>query len=226
MSGEHTLQTLETASGAVDIPRSAVYRYMGLRGSEPGAELSALTEACLAEFRTAVYYRACYLVLPVRLTERGVDFGSFFAPGRSLVKNLSGCGEAVLFVATTGMEAELRRKRAAAVSPARALALDAVGTAAVEAFCDALCDRWRAEFAPRRLRPRFSPGYGDLPLEVQRPLLACLDSGRRVGVTLTESLLMMPQKSVSAIVGIGVAGCAEQTHDCTQCGKTDCEFRL
>ena len=51
---------------------------------------------------------------------------------------------------------------------------------------------------------RFSPGYGDLPLDVQRPLFAALDVPRKIGVSLTDSLLMAPSKSVSAIIGIHV----------------------
>ena len=62
-------------------------------------------------------------------------------------------------------------------------------------------------FRSRGLVPtrRYSPGYGDLPLSVQPALLDALDAGRRLGVTLTESLLMVPMKSVTAVVGIGPA---------------------
>jgi len=226
MSGELSVQTVELPAESIDIPRSAVYRYMGLRRTQPEAELSALTEACLSDFGKAARYRACFLVLPAREAAGGVDFGAFFAPGKSLAKNLAGCSRAILFAATTGMEAELQRKRAAVTSPARALVLDAIGTAAVEVFCDALCDRWREEYAGCFLRPRFSPGYGDLPLGVQRPLLSCLDSSRKAGITLTDTLLMIPQKSVSAIVGIGRTGCTARFHDCALCDKPECAFRL
>ncbi len=109
-----------------------------------------------------------------------------------------------------------------------ALALDAAGTAAVEAFCDLLCARWRDEFAAegRHIRPRFSPGYGDLPLEAQRTLLTLLDSQRKAGITLTDALLMVPSKSVSAIVGIGEKGCISKSLHCEACGQKDCQFRL
>jgi hypothetical protein len=47
-----------------------------------------------------------------------------------------------------------------------------------------------------------------------------------VGITLTQSLLMIPQKSVSAMVGIGAGGCESKWHDCTLCDKSDCPFRM
>ena len=52
------------------------------------------------------------------------------------------------------------------------------------------------------LRPRFSPGYGDLPLEFQRDFFRILRPQRRIGVTLTDACLMVPSKSVTALVGI------------------------
>ncbi|WP_283607978.1 vitamin B12 dependent-methionine synthase activation domain-containing protein [Faecalispora anaeroviscerum] len=220
------VQRVEIPTEQLQIPRASVFRYMGLRGTEPDGALAGLTETCLFNFSRTVRYRACYLVLPVCQAESGVDFGAFFAPSKNLAKNLAGCDRAILFAATTGMEAEIQRKRAAVISPAQALVLDAIGTAAIECFCDALCDRWRKEFTGSFLRPRFSPGYGDLPLALQKPLLECLDSSRTAGINLTDALLMIPQKSVSAIVGIGREGCTAQFHDCTLCNKSDCEFRL
>lgn len=226
MRNETAVSTVELSADLLEIPQASISRYLGLRNTQPDPALAALTEQCLLNFRKAVNYRACYLVLPARETDGGVDFGVFFAPGTSLAKNLEGCDRAILFAATTGMEVEIQRKRAAVTSPAQALVLDAIGTAAVECFCDALCDRWREEFSGSFLRPRFSPGYGDLPLTVQRPLLACLDSSRKAGISLTDALLMIPQKSVSAIVGIGPSGCTARRHDCTFCEKPDCGFRL
>ncbi len=224
MSVREQVGTVELPAESLRVPRTEVFRYMGLRGQKPDGALAALTESCLSAFGRVVRYRACYLVLPVRRTGGGVDFGAFFAAGQSLSRHLEGCDRAVVFAATTGMAAELQRRRAAVVSPARALVLEAVGTAAVEGFCDELCRRWEKEFAGCPLRTRFSPGYGDLPLAVQKPLLGCLDSGRKAGITLTDSLLMVPQKSVSAIVGIGPEGGAP-LRGCEGCGRQDCAFR-
>ncbi len=49
---------------------------------------------------------------------------------------------------------------------------------------------------------RYSPGYGDYPLSEQRRLLSILDASRRVGVSLTDALVMAPSKSVSAVIGV------------------------
>ena len=52
-------------------------------------------------------------------------------------------------------------------------------------------------------KPRFSPGYGDLSLEVQKEIFSLLDCPRKIGVSLGDSLLMTPSKSVTAIIGYG-----------------------
>lgn len=222
----NTVELIELSAQEVEIPPQAVRRYLGMGRHRPDEALQSLVEQCVEEFRRIARYRACRLVLPVQVEGEKVDFGLFALSSRSLSKNLAGCRQAILFAATTGAEGERLLKRAAVTSPAKGVVLDAVGTAAIESFCDTLCRRWAEEFKPHSLRPRFSPGYGDVPLELQKTLLSCLDSSRKIGITLTGSLLMIPQKSVSAMVGIGTAGCETNLHDCQLCDKTDCPFRM
>ncbi len=226
MSGPVVLSA-EYAANEVPLAPAQVLRYLGMGGKQPDADLAALVEQCTAEFLAAAHFKACWLTADVAAWQPdGVQLGILELPGRSIAQNLQGCGQVILFAATTGMGAELARKRAAVTSPARALVLDAVATAGVEALCDRFCADRQRELNGRQLRPRFSPGYGDLPLQLQKPLLACLDSSRKIGLALAQSLMMTPQKSVTAIVGIGQQGCTAPRHDCELCTKQDCAFRL
>ena len=76
------------------------------------------------------------------------------------------------------------------------------------------------------LRPRFSPGYGDLPLEAQESVFKALDCHRKIGLALNDSLLMSPSKSVTAIVGLCLADAqAARGTSCLSCDKADCLFR-
>ena len=102
----------------------------------------------------------------------------------------------MLFCGTLGpnVDRAIRKHR---LHPSLALVWDAVGTAAIEQLCDDFCSH-----LPKPQRPRFSPGYGDLPLETQGPLLQLLEAERLLGVGLTDSLLMTPTKSVTAFVGL------------------------
>lgn len=75
------------------------------------------------------------------------------------------------------------------------------------------------------LRPRFSPGYGDFPLSAQKEILDGLEAGKRIGITLTEGYLMMPSKSVTAVIGVSRTPAACTIEGCEACGKKDCAFR-
>ena len=220
------VEAIEYPARELEIPLRSVYRYLGMGRTRPDPSMEFMAKQCVEEFRQVARYRACRLILPVTVEGELVDVGAFSLSSRSLAKNLSGCRQVILFAATTGAGGERLQKRTAVTSPAKAVVLDAVGTAAIEHFCDTLCRRWAVDFPGQLLRPRFSPGYGDVPLELQKTLLSCLDSHRKAGITLTQSLLMVPQKSVSALVGIGPTGCETQLHDCGLCDKMDCQFRM
>ena len=148
------IESLQLPGTALDIPLQAVYRYLGLRGTAPDEVLAALTEKSIREFQDVARLSACYLISPCRETEQGVELGVFLAPGESVARNLRGCDHAILFAATTGVETERQRRRAELSSMAQALILDAIGSAAIECFCDWLSEEWRRMARCWRLSPR------------------------------------------------------------------------
>ena len=220
------VQTVRYGAEEILIAPQQVLRYLGMGGRTTDPETARLVAQCIEEFSSVASYRLCWADAHITVTQQGVDFGAFYAPSASLANHLQNCKQAVLFAATTGLAAEQQRKRAEVASPAKALVLDAVGTAAAEALCDRFCANRAKASAGQQLRPRFSPGYGDLPLELQKELLTCLDSHRKIGLSLSESMMMTPQKSVTAIVGVGTTGCAAAAPNCETCEKRDCLFRL
>ena len=176
-----------------------ILRYAGERGS--GEELLPLVKEAISEAEDKLVYRVCYTVLPISVLDGRVCFGDALTlSSNKLCERLSGCDRAAVFAATGGIEMDRLIKKSGVCSPLRALIFQALGAERVEALCDAFCDGLRSEFGS--LTPRFSPGYSDLSLFAQRDVLTLLDSEKSIGLTLNESLLMSPTKSVSAIVGI------------------------
>lgn len=211
--------TARRDANEVNIPRKSCLRYLGYGNTPPEETVSIALEDAITQFESVVDYKACYLKVSIKVEEETVDFGFASIHSKNLAKNLFGCHEAILFAATTGTKVEMARRQAEVLSSSRALLFDAVGTAAIEQFCDMLCTDWAHDVSPQHLRPRFSPGYGDLPLEFQKTLLQAVDANRKIGLSLTEALLMTPQKSVSAIVGIADTGCTTVLHNCDECKK-------
>ena len=147
----------------------------------------------------------------------------------SLARNLSGCEEVSLLAVTIGAAPDRFIARARAKGRASlALALQAAGAALIENWCDEVQERIREEVAPRGyyLRPRFSPGYGDLPLSYQRDFFQILKVTQHTGITLSESLLMLPTKSVTAFIGF-TREISAPCHrlGCESCTKQDCAFK-
>lgn len=175
---------------------AAVLRYMGDRA--PSAEVRALLADCMHECGDTFVGQVCADEVAVRIDGDTVDFGFAAVQSRSLAAHLAGCDRAVVFAATVGWDIDRYIRRYTRLSPARAYCFQAIGTERIEAVCDA----FEAEIAAETpCRPRFSPGYGDLPLAFQRDIFRLLDCPRTVGISLQESLLMTPTKSVTAIIG-------------------------
>lgn len=198
-----------------------ILRYAGCR--ENGTEVSALLKECLAEAGDSFSYKVCYCELSAEICGDICDFGLFKVKSQNLALNLKGCGRVILFAATVGVSPDRLVAKYTRLSPSKALLFQAIGAERIEALCDIFCADISAEYGVG-LKPRFSAGYGDLPLDVQRDIFAILEPEKRIGLTLNQSLLMSPTKSVTAFVGIGGEK-QENFNKCSGCDMTDCAFR-
>ncbi len=174
---------------APEINRREILRYAGCR--EETAEISELLDWCIVEAEKCLTYKVCY----------GIFDNKGESGSSSLEKNLRGCSKVILFAATLGISLDRLIVKYGKLSPSKALMMQAIGAERIESLCDAFCRDMSKELGAE-LKPRFSPGYGDLPLESQRNIFRVLDCPRKIGLTLNESMLMSPTKSVTAIVGI------------------------
>ena len=146
--------------------------------------------------------------------------------GKTADTMLSSCTRAVLMACTlgTGFDNLLRSSQARAMSDA--VILDACGSAWVEAGCGMAEQEIAERFPSLYLTDRFSPGYGDLPLTLQRDICGLLDTPRRLGVTVTDSLLLNPAKTVTAIIGVSVRPQMARVRGCGYCAmRENCAIR-
>ncbi|MBQ8683062.1 MAG: hypothetical protein IJ518_00925 [Clostridia bacterium] len=196
-------------------------RYAGCGTAEEETRQAIL--ACYTAIQDELIYKVCYRELPVKITGQVCDFDTFSVTSQNLADTLAGCNAILLMAATVGVGLDRYIARFGRISPSRALLFQAIGTERIEALCDAFCQQYSQQNQVG-LRPRFSPGYGDLPLETQRQIFALLDCPRQLGLCLNDSLLMSPSKSVTAIVGITAQSVTEH-HKCKRCQNTACPFR-
>lgn len=157
-------------------------------------------EGCLSRLTDVMDCRYAYVRVPVEFPAEGIcrfDFGDIASGG--LYRNLIGCGEVYLFAVTLGIGVDRLLCRLNFLSQAEHFMTDALASAAAEALCDTV-NGMIAE--GHSLKPRFSPGYGDLPLSVQPSFLNRLRAEATLGITLNDAYLMTPMKSVTALAGI------------------------
>lgn len=184
-----------------DAPKINVDEILRYAGARQGSDaVNALLSECISEAEGVLQYSVCHCELPVSMDGDGLDLGGIKVVSDDLKRCLVGCSRCVLFCATVGMGMDRLIARYNSLSPAKALIMEALGNERVESLCDELCRTLKAKYGC--VRPRFSPGYGDLPLKMQRDVFAVLDLNKRLGLTLSEGLIMAPSKSVTAIVGI------------------------
>ena len=181
---------------AFDVKEAA--RYLG--DKKPTAETYSLIEKYWSIAEKSFTYKVAYRIFSVKTGEDFVNFPFAVVHSKNLAKCLEGCTRALIFGATVGIGADRLISRYANTLPSGALTVDAIATERIESLCDTFCNE--LEEGGLNLTPRFSPGYGDLGLEHQRVIFDVLDLPRKIGITLNESLIMSPSKSVTAIIGI------------------------
>ncbi len=215
-----------------EIPVKEVQRYMGYRGiADIGPDIRAKIDKAIGQVSLQSHPRIISKEYPVTVRDNDVTIhaGSedVILQSESLARNLSGCCGAILLAATIGPACDMLVRRAGVTSAVDASIYQAAGAAAIESFLDDMNDRYKADYEAQGLflRPRFSPGYGDLKLDHQKDWFRLLDITKQIGIELTDSLLMVPTKSVTAIIGIGINKGTQGCSGCAGCNKKGtCDF--
>ena len=165
-----------------------ILRYAGCK--EANFAINTLLEECINEVKDKLVFKVCFASLPVFIKENEIDFSAFKVE----------CKGAVVFAATIGVEIDRFIQKYGYISPAKAVMIDAIGAERIEALCDTFVKDIQAEFNSK-FKPRFSAGYGDLSIATQKDIFNLLNPSKHIGITINDSMLISPSKSVTAFVG-------------------------
>ncbi len=210
--------------------KQEIRRYLGYGPDAPiDSRGELLQDEYIQEMSQVIRPRFCYQFFSL---EKGDNIFlpecNLHLPGKDIKKHLQNCKKIVLLAVTLGIEADNLIRVTEAESMSGALTLDAIATELTEQLCNHAEDEILQLVQKDNLflTSRFSPGYGDLPITLQKPISEILDTPRKIGLTVTEHALMIPRKSVTAILGITEAPCQKSTHNCTVCSlKGQCRFQ-
>ncbi len=174
---------------AVPLNRNELQLRLGGKADEETVRLAETVESTIIEKAECSYE---IREASVSICESTVDFGFAKVNSRNLATNLKNSQSAFIVAVTLGHQCDLILRQSAVKSPLLQFVTDAVASSLIESVCDYV----QATLPPTG--PRFSAGYGDLPLEFQKPLLEFLKASN---ITLTDAYLMIPSKSVTFIAG-------------------------
>ena len=204
-------------------------RYLGYGRNAVDEQTLALIKDSFEGLRSAVSPKSICRIFDLQhQSEECFQIGNIRMKSRSLGRNLKQCEKLILFGATLGTGADRLITRASLTDMAKAVVLQACAAAMLEEYCDA-CQREIAKQQEKEgwyLRPRFSPGYGDFALSHQGKFLNAINATKLIGITLSEGGIMIPEKSVSAIMGLSKIDTKCHLEGCEACGNAECQYRI
>ena len=188
-----------------------LYRYAGFAREKlidsqiQDSQMEELAQTAAKEIAANMNCRSVYAKFPLEfLPDEVVCFAGKKIKSHNLTINLKNCHSLYLFAATLGPNVDKLIQKQAKINPALSVMLQAAGAMYIERYCDLLQEELLAQEARENnlFRPRYSPGFGDVTLEVQKIFFELLECQKNLALTLNDSLIMSPEKSVTAFIGV------------------------
>ncbi len=192
----------------LNINKNEILRYLGYSGQTLDDKTINLMDECIEKLNKAIKPRYIYKIFKTEEKEDGISLKEtdLVLKGKDIRNHLSSCGDCAVLAATLGINADNLIRISQSISMSEAVVLDACAVEFIEKVCDNVCDEIERKVkeydSELKITSRFSAGYGDLGIEIQPDILRIVDANRKIGLTVTESNIMIPRKSVTAIVGI------------------------
>jgi len=212
------------------INKDEVLRYLGYKGQDIDENMDNTIEECREEIKKIITPRVIFSYNNIKSSDDGVEVinTNLILKGKDIKEHLKNSTECVLMAVTLGNEIERQTRLYEKTNLTKALILDACATTAVEEVCDIVENgvKEKAILSGMNITFRYSPGYGDLPLDVQNSFLRALDAQKKIGLTVSENNLLFPRKSVTAIIGIVNSEIEKKRKSCKECSNYEnCNFR-
>ncbi|MPN06468.1 hypothetical protein SDC9_153724 [bioreactor metagenome] len=211
------------------INRKEVLRYLGHKNQYMDEKLEKLLTECIAEMTEALRKSFVYNVYNIERDgdKMALDDTNLIFRSRDLTMHLRNSDKCALMAATLGLEADRRIAYYSKTDLTMGIVMDACASAAIEALCDEVQEEIRIEALKEGYccTSRYSPGYGDLPITLQKRIIELLKAYPRIGLTVNESSIMLPRKSVTAFIGWQRQESISKGNKCSKCKDKNCIYR-
>jgi len=217
-----------------EVNRREVLKYLGHMGHDVPEEIEVSIDECIEEIKKISKPKYIWREFNIeRKIENGeekifLENTKFELIGKDIKNMLRECDRCILMAATLGVAIDNRLRIQQIRDMTTSIILDSCASSAIESVCNQINDELEHKYAEEGLflTDRFSPGYGDMPIEVQRDFVRLMDTSRKIGLNVSSSGLMIPRKSVTAIIGISHREQTKRFSGCENCNMfMNCEYR-
>lgn len=213
----------------LNIDESEVLRYLGYKDQHIDDNLKEKIYECKNIISESATPRYVYKQMDFHISSEGVKINDTYIhfPGKDILNHLSNSKKCFIMAATLGLEIEKIIKLYNKKDLTKALILDACATTAIEELCDEVESNIRELVSKNNkyINFRYSPGYGDLPVDTNKHILNLLDAQKTIGLTVTDYNILIPKKSVTAIIGV-LEESEERKRSCKDClNYGSCKFK-
>ncbi len=209
----------------IEICEEEILRYMGYPSEYKIDEMQlGVIRRIKDEIVSSAEPKTIYKQFEIAFADIGVEVKGteVVLSGNAIRKHLEGAKTCIIMAATLGIEVDRILRRTQIKSVSDALIADACATAYIEAVCDETEKEINEKYG--RCNYRFSPGYEDFPISQQKDIITILDAGKKIGLCTTESNLLVPVKSVTAVLG-AIDTYTSCNNKCDKCrNKERCAF--
>ncbi len=207
------------------VDRVQAFRYLRLP-SEPDAHFLEMADICEKQLLSMISPKYVYRVFPIIRTENGISGGGLLLRGNDIASHLKECSQVIFLCATLSAGADRAIRQSSASDILGGMMTDTMANAVIEQVCDNAEQEIFATLPNHYFTWRFSAGYGDFPLDTQADFLKVLNAEKRLGVTLSESNLLIPTKTVTAVIGVSETPVPKGKKGCAICNLSEkCPYR-
>lgn len=203
-------------------------RYLGYKDQKPDEKMTEMLNECSAAVLSAARAQMVYRVFELKKHAEVIEVEgtNLRLPGNAIRLHLEGCRRAVLFAATVSGGVDRLIRQAQLTDMARAVVIDSLATVAIEQVCDQTEQLLRQEFPNAYQTFRFGVGYGDFPITIQKDFITVLNASKQIGLHVNASSMLIPSKSVTAVIGLSDNPIAARARGCQTCSMREhCSFR-
>lgn len=203
-------------------------RYMGYKDNIDIENIKPLLNQCEKNLLSQANYRYCYKVFDIEKNYNKVKIlnTDLVLEGNSIYSHLEECNKVILMACTLSENVDRLINKLNITDMTASLITDAMASALIEQLCNSVEEEIRQTLDLKYITWRFSPGYGDLPISVQNSFIKTINAHKLIGLTATNNNILLPRKSVTAIIGISDSPIPQKKRGCAICSMNKtCQFR-